>query len=414
VLELVHRAVPVLGFLLGMTLLAELAGRAGLFRAVAAWLVRATRGSVPVLWLGVVLAAILCTALLSLDTTAVLLTPAVLALARNLRIDPRLFAYTCVWLSGTASLFLPVSNLTNLLALSGHSLPVHRFFLMMWLPGTVSVLVTVGLLALMFRRTLRGGPGPEKGTGSGAAGREGSAAAGCEGTVPAGRAGSPAARRAGSSVAGRADAGKGPCGRAGGDRERSRRDAALLGASMAAVAGLAVAILAGADIALTALCSAGALLAATAALDPRRLRRLRPPWTMLLGVGALFLVVQWAREAFLDGLLAQLAFGEDPAGLAGLAAGGALTANLGNNLPAYLALEGLAGASPVLSGALLIGVNAGSLIAPWGSLATLLWIGRCRAAGVAVSLRGFAVRGAVLTAIVLPASTLALALGPGA
>ena len=371
-LELVHRAVPVLGFLLGMTLLAELAGRAGLFRSVAAWLVRATRGSVPVLWLGVVLAAILCTVLLSLDTTAVLLTPAVLALARNLRIDPRLFAYTCVWLSGTASLFLPVSNLTNLLALSGHSLPVHRFFLMMWLPGTVSVLVTVGLLALMFHRTLR----------------EGSAAAG------------------------RADARKGSRGRAGGDRARRRRDAVLLGASVAAVAGLAIAILAGVDITLTALCSAGALLAATAALDPRRLRRLRPPWIMLLGVCALFLVVQRAREAFLDGLLAQLAFGDDPVGLTGLAAGGALAANLGNNLPAYLALEGLAGASPVLSGALLIGVNAGSLIAPWGSLATLLWLGRCRAAGVAVSLRGFALRGAALTVLVLPASTLALALGP--
>ena len=302
--------------------------------------------------------------------------PTVLALARRLRIDPGLFAYTCVWLAGTASLFLPVSNLTNLLALSGHSLPAHRFFLMMWLPGTVSVLVTVGLLGLMFRRTLRAGP--------------------------------VAARRPGSVERGRRDAGARP------GRARGRRDAALLGASVAAVAALAIAILAGADITLTALCSAGALLAATAALVPRRLRRLRLPWTMLLGVGALFLAVQGAREAFLDDLLAHLAFGEDPAGLAGLAAGGALTSNLGNNLPAYLALEGLAGSSPVLSGALLIGVNAGSLITPWGSLATLLWLGRCRAAGITVSLRGFAGRGAVLTALVLPASTLALALGPGA
>ena len=52
------------------------------------------------------------------DTTAVLVTPVVLALARQLDLDVALFAYTAVWLANTASLFLPVSNLTNLLALS--------------------------------------------------------------------------------------------------------------------------------------------------------------------------------------------------------------------------------------------------------------------------------------------------------
>jgi len=55
-----------------------------------------------------------------LDTCAVLLTPVVLAMARQLDIPPKLFAFTTVWLAGTASLLLPVSNLTNLLAL-------HRF-----------------------------------------------------------------------------------------------------------------------------------------------------------------------------------------------------------------------------------------------------------------------------------------------
>jgi arsenical pump membrane protein len=39
--------------------------------------------------------------------------PVVLALARQLDLDVALFAYTAVWLANTASLFLPVSNLTN-------------------------------------------------------------------------------------------------------------------------------------------------------------------------------------------------------------------------------------------------------------------------------------------------------------
>ena len=37
--------------------------------------------------------------------------------------------------------------------------------------------------------------------------------------------------------------------------------------------------------------------------------------------------------------------------------------------------------------ALLVGVNAGPLITPWASLATLLWLQRCRTAGIAVPWR---------------------------
>ena len=37
--------------------------------------------------------------------------------------------------------------------------------------------------------------------------------------------------------------------------------------------------------------------------------------------------------------------------------------------------------------ALLVGVNAGPLVTPWASLATLLWLQRCRTAGVVVPWR---------------------------
>ena len=108
-------------------------------------------------WLLVVLVAVLATAVLSLDTTAVLLTPVVLALAGQLRLDRMLFAYTAVWLANTASLFLPVSNLTNLLALS--RLPdggVTAFLGLTWPAAIACTLVTVIALALFFRRSLRG------------------------------------------------------------------------------------------------------------------------------------------------------------------------------------------------------------------------------------------------------------------
>jgi arsenical pump membrane protein len=62
-------------------------------------------------------AAVLTTAVLSLDATVVLLTPVVAATAAGARVGPRPMVYACVRLANSASLLLPVSNLTNLLAM---------------------------------------------------------------------------------------------------------------------------------------------------------------------------------------------------------------------------------------------------------------------------------------------------------
>lgn len=114
--DLADRVVPILGFLLCITVVAELADRIGVFALLADQVAVLARGSVARLWGLVVVLATLSTAVLSLDTTAVL-TPVVLALATQLGLDRAVFAYTTVWLANTASLVLPVSNLTNLLAL---------------------------------------------------------------------------------------------------------------------------------------------------------------------------------------------------------------------------------------------------------------------------------------------------------
>jgi arsenical pump membrane protein len=86
---------------------------------------------------------------------------------------------------------------------------------------------------------------------------------------------------------------------------------------------------------------------------------------------------------------------------------GLATANIADNLPAYLALEPLAD-SPARLIALLIGVNAGPLITPWASLATLLWHQRLTKLGIEISWARYAALGLVVAPLTVAASILAL------
>jgi arsenical pump membrane protein len=73
----IMRGGPVLGFLVAITVLAELADRAGVFDAAAAVCARAARGSTARLFVLIAVLGTLTTVTMSLDTTAVLLTPVV-------------------------------------------------------------------------------------------------------------------------------------------------------------------------------------------------------------------------------------------------------------------------------------------------------------------------------------------------
>ena len=114
---LLERLLPVVVFLLAITVVAEVAERAGVFDVAGHWVAHAGRHRAWALWLLFALLAVGCTIVLSLDTTAVLLTPVGLAVARQVGLDARVFAVTTLWIANTGSLLLPVSNLTNLLAL---------------------------------------------------------------------------------------------------------------------------------------------------------------------------------------------------------------------------------------------------------------------------------------------------------
>ncbi|MFC9760194.1 SLC13 family permease, partial [Streptomyces sp. NPDC056921] len=128
---------PVIGFLTAVLVLAQLCDDEGLFHACGAWMARRAAGRPRRLLVLVFVAASLVTAVLSLDATVVLLTPVVFATAARLGARAKPHVYACTHLSNTASLLLPVSNLTNLLAFAASGLSFTRFAALMALPWLV-------------------------------------------------------------------------------------------------------------------------------------------------------------------------------------------------------------------------------------------------------------------------------------
>ena len=139
---------PVIGFLAAVLVLAQLCDDEGLFRACGAWMARAAAGRPRRLLACVFAIASVVTAVLSLDATIVLLTPVVFATAARLGARPKPHVFACTHLSNTASLLLPVSNLTNLLAFAASGLSFPRFAELMVLPW----LVAIGTEYVVFRR----------------------------------------------------------------------------------------------------------------------------------------------------------------------------------------------------------------------------------------------------------------------
>jgi arsenical pump membrane protein len=132
---------PTAAFLAALLVLADGCRRAGLFDALGTWLAAGARGSPSRLLALVFAAAAAVTAVLSLDATVLLLTPVVLATALRLRTNPRPHVYASAHLANSASLLLPVSNLTNLLAFHASGLSFARFAALMAAPwaGVIAV-----------------------------------------------------------------------------------------------------------------------------------------------------------------------------------------------------------------------------------------------------------------------------------
>jgi arsenical pump membrane protein len=320
----VARLAPVIGFLAAVLVLAQLCDDEGLFHAAGNVMARAGRRGPGRLLVAVFCVASAITAVLSLDATVVLLTPVVFATAARLGARPKPHVYACTHLANSASLLLPVSNLTNLLAFAATGISFLRFAALMTLPW----LAVIATEYLVFRRFFA---------------TDLTAAAGVAEREP----------------------------------PRTGVPGIVLGIVALTLAGFVLTSLVGLDPALAA--GAGALLLAGFAVG----RRHTTPVAVVRSAGVPFLAFVLALgvvvRAVVDNGLGTAIGHLTPTGttlpaLLGAAAVAAVLANLINNLPAVLVLLPLAasgGTAVVL--AVLIGVNLGPNLTYVGSLATLLW-----------------------------------------
>ena len=353
---------PTVGFLAALLVLADGCRRAGVFDALGALMAFGSRrpaGGPRFCWRWCSWWRPGTTAVLSLDATIVLLTPIVFATAARLPTSPRPHVYACSHLANSASLLLPVSNLTNLLAFTACGVSFTRFAALMALPWLVAIAIEWVVLSRVFAddlrqtgdagarrrgrtrvRRCRRSPSPWSGSPSSASGSARSWAWRRSGLPPPARSPSPSA---------------GP-----------RSSIAEL----------------------------------VSAAEP----------TFLVFVLALGVVVTAAGNHGLSSVVDSLTpQGSSLPALLGVAAVSAVLANLVNNLPATLIIVAVVSASaPGGVLAMLIGVNVGPNLTYVGSLATLLWRRIVHAHDEDIDMREFLKLGALTVPATLVAATVGL------
>ena len=152
----VRSLAPTIGFLAAVLVLADLCDRYGLFEAAGTWMATGSRGRPVTLLALVFVVASVVTAVLGLDATVLLLTPVVLTTVARLPLRAKPHAYACTHLANSATLLLPVSNLTNLLAFRASGLSFTRFGAIMALPWLAAIAVEWGVLRRFFATDLVG------------------------------------------------------------------------------------------------------------------------------------------------------------------------------------------------------------------------------------------------------------------
>jgi arsenical pump membrane protein len=143
-------------FLIGMMLLAELARQEGLFDWLAAKAARLAAGSATRLFTLVFAVGTLVTVFLSNDATAVVLTPAVAAVARAAGVAaPLPYLLVCAFVANAASFVLPISNPANLVIYGSHMPPLLQWLPRYAVPSLLSIVATYVVLRWTQRSSLR-------------------------------------------------------------------------------------------------------------------------------------------------------------------------------------------------------------------------------------------------------------------
>ncbi len=149
-----------------LTILARLADVEGIFAWAAKLSLPARDRSSVAKFRRLILVTAVTTAVLSVDAAVLLLTPVVVMTVSRMHLSTRPHGYACGPLANSASLLLPVSNLTNLLAFSATGLSVLSFTGFMALPWLVALVTQYALLRRLYAADLDIQPAEQASTAS--------------------------------------------------------------------------------------------------------------------------------------------------------------------------------------------------------------------------------------------------------
>lgn len=328
-------------FLTGMMLLSELAKVHGVFDWLAGLAVKQGDGSAARLFALIYGVGTVVTIFMSNDATAVVLTPAVLTAVKRAKVKPLPYLLICALIANAASFVLPISNPANLVVFHSAMPPLFRWLAMFALPSIVSIVVTYLALRWVCSRDMTTPSDEEEAS---------------------------------------------PC--------LSTTGKISLFGILSVAAVLLIASAFKLDLGLPT-CLASLVIAAIVLIRERSnpLHIVRDiSWSILPLVAALFVIVEAVKTAGALQMLhsALLHAMRWPAAASALAVGGivGVGTNLVNNLPLGL----IAGATlqtapfhPVLTKAVLIGIDLGPNLSITGSLATILWLIAIRREGMHMS-----------------------------
>ena len=359
---LATRLLPIFVFVIGMSVVVNIAAKVQAFEAITAGLQTmapaAGAARQRVLWTGLIVLSIISTVFLSLDTTAILITPLAVAVARRNHLHLIAVALAVVWIANIASLPLPVSNLTNLLALNGPAFSsTFDYARQAFVPAISAILVALAASWLVNRRR----------------------------------------RRDTLDIV---------------TEPHQQLDPDPLRVIALTILAVLLPLLASPiPYWISSSAAAALLLMASLVLRKNLVSIELVPWQSLL-LATVFSTVATAANSLGGAELVISLLGDfeqTATGLFGLAWAGAALSNLINNIPAFLALEpAVHSATGYL--ALLIGTNAGPIITPWASLATLLWHDQLARAGIIIKWRTYMLAGSglIVFALMLPLTALVI------
>ena len=142
---------PILLFFLGLMLICLSAEKAGFFGWSAYQAVNLAKGKGQLLFFTIFALGVAITAFFSNDTTALVLTPIVFTLARELKLRPLPYVFSCAFIANTASLLLPISNPVNLLPFTAFGLSLGEYLRYLMLPSLAGIGMNVLVFYLLFR-----------------------------------------------------------------------------------------------------------------------------------------------------------------------------------------------------------------------------------------------------------------------